>query len=399
MWTSKMRRIHSTGVDWLVKRSSEEVVLIWWILRSNAKFVSIENVAYYCSNFQVDRFLRSNSQSWNKKTLRLSWCEASALLLRSYARDLCRGTLWRKDCVWWRCSWSFEEIPLGNKGCTFELGAHNQKGYDEVKFCSRQEKPMHLLSSEERSSNSCSWRWFHNCWKLREHQVASRSVGKSMYGYWTRYSWTTRNTKYYHRHRVLNSIISCKDEGIWWEPDSRHADLVVKSLEPKIGKDGQAVSAQASKVKTPIAKPTAEDMEKDKEFLPSEEASLYKSVAMRAAYLAQDRPDLQVATRSLAQGLQQPTVRHQLMLKRLARYLRYRPRMAQFSRIKRISIHLWCGLIQIMQDASKRGRVFQDAYWWLEDVVSKHTPKVKELFPYLQEKLSTTRSWVGLAIC
>ena len=71
-------------------------------------------------------------------------------------------------------------------------------------------------------------------------------------------------------------------------------------------------------------------MEKDKEFLSPEEASVYRSVAMRAAYLAQDRPDLQVATRSLAQGLQQPTVRHQLMLKRLARYLRYRPRMAQF---------------------------------------------------------------------
>ena len=130
--------------------------------------------------------------------------------------------------------------------------------------------------------------------------------------------------------RVLNRIISWKEEGIWWEPDSRHADLVVEILEPKIGKDGRAVPAQASKVKTPIAKPTAEDMEKDKELLSSEEASLYRSVAMRAAYLAQDRPDLQVATRSLAQGLQQPTVRHQLMLKRLARYLRYRPRMAQF---------------------------------------------------------------------
>ena len=130
--------------------------------------------------------------------------------------------------------------------------------------------------------------------------------------------------------RVLNRIISWKDEGIWWEPDSRHADLVVEILEPKNGKDGRAVPAQASKVKTPIAKPTAEDIEKDKEFLSSEEASLYRSVAMRAAYLAQDRPDLQVATRSLAQGLQQPTVRHQLMLKRLARYLRYRPRMAQF---------------------------------------------------------------------
>ena len=56
----------------------------------------------------------------------------------------------------------------------------------------------------------------------------------------------------------------------------------------------------------------------------------YRSVAMRAAYLAQNRPDLQVATRSLAQRLQQPTTSPMLMLKRVARYLRYRPRMAQF---------------------------------------------------------------------
>ena len=126
--------------------------------------------------------------------------------------------------------------------------------------------------------------------------------------------------------RVLNRIISWKDEGIWWELDSRHADLVVEILESEIGLEGR----QGSKVKTPIAKPTADDMEKDKEFLSPEEASIYRSVAMRAAYLAQDHQDLQVVTRSLAQGLQQPTVRHQLMLKQLARYLRYRPRMAQF---------------------------------------------------------------------
>ena len=114
---------------------------------------------------------------------------------------------------------------------------------------------------------------------------------------------------------VLNRIISWQDEGIWWELDFRYTNLVVEVLEPKNGKDGRAVPAQASKVKTPIARPTTEDMEKDKEFLLSEEASsekasLYRLVAMRLAYLAQDRPDLQVAIRSLAQGLQQPIVRH-----------------------------------------------------------------------------------------
>ena len=95
--------------------------------------------------------------------------------------------------------------------------------------------------------------------------------------------------------------------------------MTLLSLELKSGKDSRAVSAQASKVKTPIAKPTAEDMEKDKEFLSFEGASLYRAVALRAAYLG---PDLQVATRSLAQGLQQPAVHHQssTLLKRSTRY-------------------------------------------------------------------------------
>ena len=83
---------------------------------------------------------------------------------------------------------------------------------------------------------------------------------------------------------------------------------------------------------------------------------------MRAAYLSQDRPDLQVATRSLAQGLQQPTVRHQLMLKRLARYLRYRPRMAQF-----FPHQTYFNPIVMWADSDHAGcikseRVFQEAY-------------------------------------
>ena len=87
---------------------------------------------------------------------------------------------------------------------------------------------------------------------------------------------------------------------------------------------------RGAKVKTPLAKGSVEDLKDATVFLNDEEATQYRSVAMRAAYLAQDRPDLQVATRSLAQGLQRPTTSHMLMLKRVARYLRYRPRMAQF---------------------------------------------------------------------
>ena len=123
---------------------------------------------------------------------------------------------------------------------------------------------------------------------------------------------------------IQDRIITWKEDGVCWEPDARHAELVIALLG-----DGP----RGAKVTTPLAK-WAMDNLKDAagttSSLSEEEAAQYRSVAMHAAYLAQDRPDLQVATRSLAQGLQKPTTSHMLMLKKVARYLRYRPRMAQF---------------------------------------------------------------------
>jgi len=77
-----------------------------------------------------------------------------------------------------------------------------------------------------------------------------------------------RNAEYYPRQRWRHMV------------GSRFSSC---GLNCSSGKDSRAVLAQASKVRTPKAKP-AEDMEKDKESLSFEEASLYRSVAMRAAY-------------------------------------------------------------------------------------------------------------------
>ena len=90
--------------------------------------------------------------------------------------------------------------------------------------------------------------------------------------------------------RVLNRINTWKEDGIWWEPDARHAELVSALLG-----DGP----RGAKVTRPLAKGAVENLKDAAEFLNEEEATQYRSVAMRAAYLAQDRPDLQVATRSL----------------------------------------------------------------------------------------------------
>ena len=56
---------------------------------------------------------------------------------------------------------------------------------------------------------------------------------------------------------------------------------------------------------------------------------MYRLIAVRVAYLAVDRPDLQQCIRGLAKGLRNPNERHWVALKRVARYLKGRPRLGQ----------------------------------------------------------------------
>ena len=106
--------------------------------------------------------------------------------------------------------------------------------------------------------------------------------------------------------------------GVEWEADPRHAELVIR-----------ACGVTGAKVTTPGVKERAEDAETEDIDLGPEEAALYRSVAMRASYLSQDRPDLQFACRELAKGMSKPTERHWMARKRLARYLRAKPRLVQ----------------------------------------------------------------------
>ena len=81
---------------------------------------------------------------------------------------------------------------------------------------------------------------------------------------------------------------------------------------------------------TPLVRERSADTTEETELeLKLADAEEYRPIARRAAYLAQDRPDLQRATRELAKGLQRPTTQHQTQLKRLARYLRHAPRVVQ----------------------------------------------------------------------
>ena len=93
---------------------------------------------------------------------------------------------------------------------------------------------------------------------------------------------------------ILNRIVSWETWGISWEADPRHAELAASAL---------GVSCQ--KVSTPASKDKGDDPRAE-ESLGEEDARVYRSVAMRVAYLATDRPDLQQCARELAKGLQNP---------------------------------------------------------------------------------------------
>ena len=55
--------------------------------------------------------------------------------------------------------------------------------------------------------------------------------------------------------------------------------------------------------------------------LQESEATVFRSAVMRLGFLALDRPDIQFGAKEAERGMARPTVRHQRMLKRCARYL------------------------------------------------------------------------------
>ena len=90
--------------------------------------------------------------------------------------------------------------------------------------------------------------------------------------------------------RILNRYVRWKSDGgkNWMEhePDPRHAELIVKSLNLESAKG----------VTTPSVKKRLSDVLTTSPQLDALQTRKYRSVLMRAAYLSQDRPDLSYST-------------------------------------------------------------------------------------------------------
>ena len=108
--------------------------------------------------------------------------------------------------------------------------------------------------------------------------------------------------------RVLNRVLSWCQDGIRYEADQRHADIVVEELGLK----------DAKEVSTPGTKEDVDRMLADlgPPLKPSD-ATLYRALAARLNYLALDRSDIQFATKEIARHTATATDGTWLLLKGL----------------------------------------------------------------------------------
>ena len=115
--------------------------------------------------------------------------------------------------------------------------------------------------------------------------------------------------------RVLNRIVTWTNEGIQYEADQRHAEIIVRQL---------GLNESSNSVVTPGVKDNGDE---DERKLDNKEASQYRAIVARANYLCQDRSDIQFAVKELCRTMSEPKQANWTALKRLGRYLIGKTRM------------------------------------------------------------------------
>ena len=134
--------------------------------------------------------------------------------------------------------------------------------------------------------------------------------------------------------RILNRVVTWGEEGICYEADQRHGEILVRELglehSKPVSTPGTREDAnKAGYIDTGIDVKTLLDAKKtpeDDEPLTTAEATQYRALAARANYLAQDRPDAQYAVKEVARRMANPRRGDWNLLKRLGRYFKGAPR-------------------------------------------------------------------------
>ena len=116
---------------------------------------------------------------------------------------------------------------------------------------------------------------------------------------------------------ILGRVVEWRKDELWWEADSRHVEKTLQVCGLVSG--------------NPLVVPRVKLQEEhgDDEELAGEDLVRYRSVVATANFIAQDRPDVRFAVKELCREMARPTCASWRKLKKLARYLKGRPRVVQ----------------------------------------------------------------------
>ena len=113
---------------------------------------------------------------------------------------------------------------------------------------------------------------------------------------------------------LLNRCISYTDEGIIWEADPRHTELVISELGLRGAKGRNSPGHRLSEPDPSSAK------------LGPDQTAAYRPTAARLGFLAEDRWDLRFASKECLRSMQAPKITDFQKLKHIGRYLLTYPR-------------------------------------------------------------------------
>ena len=116
---------------------------------------------------------------------------------------------------------------------------------------------------------------------------------------------------------ILNRTLRWKSEALIYEADEKHVKMICDEMGLEEGSKG---------LDAPIVKEDMEVGDEEEELLSGNEKTQFRALAARANYLAQDRMDIQFATKEICRHMATPKKSSWQKLKRLSRYLLEYPR-------------------------------------------------------------------------
>jgi hypothetical protein len=118
--------------------------------------------------------------------------------------------------------------------------------------------------------------------------------------------------------RILNRVVEWGEDGITYEADQRHAEIIKKDL---------GLYEETKSVVNAAERDERKNVEDAGEVASKGDSRKFRGLVARGLYLSQDRSDIGYAIQELSRRMSEPRVGDMSKLKRLGRYLIGRERV------------------------------------------------------------------------